>query len=99
MELVVHTVGGLLVVLIPTVLSIYKPKGLTPFGLRKQQEQRTLLQQSPPSPQRASGSVGISSGGTITITLRRTQILAFATVILVLHILILHLIKAGLMEH
>lgn len=99
MELVIHAVSGLLVLLIPTALSIYKPRGLTPFGLRKQQEQRTLPQQSPPSPQRARGIVGISSGGTITITLRRTQYLAFATVVLVLHVLILHLANAGLMEH
>ena len=99
MELAVHAVGGLLVLLIPMVLSVYKPRGLTPFGLRKQQEQRTLPQQSHPSPQRTGGSVGISSGGAITITLRRMQILAFAIIVLVSHIFILHLTQTGLAGH
>lgn len=99
MELAVHAVGGLLMLFIPTVLSVYKPRGLTPFGLRKQQEQRTLPQQSRSSPQRTGGSVGVSSGGTITITLRRMQVLGFATIVLVLHILILHLAKTRLAGH
>lgn len=100
MELAVHAAGGLLVLLIPMALSVYKPRGLTPFGLRKQQEQRTLSQQSRPSPQRTGSSVvDISSGGTIIITLRRMQVLAFATIVLVLHILILHLTKTGLAGH
>lgn len=35
-----HSIGGLLVLLIITVLSVYKPRGVTPYGWRKQQEQR-----------------------------------------------------------
>jgi hypothetical protein len=35
-----HAVGGLLVLLVITMLNIYKPRGLTPYGWRKQQEQR-----------------------------------------------------------
>ncbi|MFP2907374.1 hypothetical protein ACLESD_20470 [Pyxidicoccus sp. 3LFB2] len=35
-QLVVHAVGGLLVLLTATVLSIYKPWGRTPYGRRKQ---------------------------------------------------------------
>lgn len=31
-----HAVGGLLVLLVPLVLNIYKPRGLTPYGWRKQ---------------------------------------------------------------
>ena len=41
-----HSVGGLLVLLIPLVLNIHKPRGLTKYGWRKQQGQRaTPLQQ------------------------------------------------------
>ena len=36
----VHSVGGLVVLLIVTALSIYKPRGVTRYGWRKQQEQR-----------------------------------------------------------
>jgi hypothetical protein len=35
-----HAGGGLLVLLVITVLNVYKPRGLTPYGWRKQQEQR-----------------------------------------------------------
>ncbi len=37
-QLVVHAVGGLLVLMAATVLSIYKPWGMTPYGRRKEQE-------------------------------------------------------------
>ena len=33
-----HAVGGLLVLLAITVLNVYKPRGLTPYGWRKQEE-------------------------------------------------------------
>jgi hypothetical protein len=34
-----HAGGGLLVLLVITVLNVYKPRGLTPYGWRKQQEE------------------------------------------------------------
>ncbi len=37
-----HSVGGLLVLLVVTILSIYKPRGLTRYGWRKQQAQRYI---------------------------------------------------------
>ncbi len=37
---VAHTGGGLLVLLVATVLSVYKPRGMTRYGQRKQQEER-----------------------------------------------------------
>ena len=43
-QLVVHAAGGLLVLLMPAVLSVYKPPGLTRYGWRKQHEQRMLPQ-------------------------------------------------------
>jgi hypothetical protein len=33
-----HAVGGVLVLLVITVLNVYKPRGLTPYGWRKQEE-------------------------------------------------------------
>jgi hypothetical protein len=41
-QLVVHAAGGLLLLLVPTVLSIYKPLGTTRYGRRKQHEDRPL---------------------------------------------------------
>ncbi len=37
LQLVVHAAGGLLVLLVPAVLSIYKPPGTTRYGWRKQE--------------------------------------------------------------
>jgi hypothetical protein len=37
-QLVVHAAGGLLVLLLPMVLSVYKPRGLTAYGARMQRE-------------------------------------------------------------
>src|ERR687885_1726972 len=39
-----HAGGGLLVLLVITVLNVYKPHGLTRYGWRKQQEQRRAVQ-------------------------------------------------------
>jgi hypothetical protein len=36
-----HAAGGLVVLLLITVLNVYKPQGLTPHGWRKQQELRS----------------------------------------------------------
>ncbi len=38
-----HAGGGLLVLLVITGLNVYKPRGLTPYGWRKQHEQPTGL--------------------------------------------------------
>ncbi|WEX78986.1 hypothetical protein PYH37_003958 [Sinorhizobium numidicum] len=39
-SLVVHAAGGLVVLLLTTVLSVYKPRGMTRYGWRKHQNQR-----------------------------------------------------------
>jgi hypothetical protein len=36
-QLLVHAAGGMAVLLVPAVLSVYKPSGLTPHGFRRQQ--------------------------------------------------------------
>jgi hypothetical protein len=45
MELVVHAAGGLLVLLVITILSVFKPWGLTRYGRSKLQERRKVSQQ------------------------------------------------------
>ncbi len=39
-SLVVHAGGGLLVLLVPTALSVYKPRGMTGYGLRKKRHEK-----------------------------------------------------------
>jgi len=43
-SLVVHAGGGLLVLVVPMILSVYKPQGMTRYGRRKQHERRTESQ-------------------------------------------------------
>jgi hypothetical protein len=40
---VLHAGAGLLVLLVATVLAVYKPQGMTRYGRRKQQEERRIL--------------------------------------------------------
>lgn len=99
-ELAIHAAGGLLVLLVPAVLSVYKPRGLTPYGRRKQQEQQAPSQQPHLSPQRPSlasnGGIGVLlRSGSITITLRHAHMLGIVAMVLVLHIGILHFTGIG----
>lgn len=41
-EHMAHTIGGLLVLLVATVLSVYKPGGMTRYGRRKQNEMKKV---------------------------------------------------------
>jgi hypothetical protein len=43
-QLVVHAAGGLLVLLVATVLSVYKPWGMTAYGRRRQYERGKVTQ-------------------------------------------------------
>ncbi|TQN43102.1 hypothetical protein FHU33_2526 [Blastococcus colisei] len=45
-----HSVGGVMVLFLITVLSIYKPRGLTRHGWRKQQDERRRHQEQPTTP-------------------------------------------------
>ena len=44
LQLVVHAAGGLLVLLVPMALSVYKPQGRTRYGARKQRQLRAVPQ-------------------------------------------------------
>ncbi len=41
-SLVAHAGGGLLALLVPTALSVYKPRGMTAYGRRTQHKQRSV---------------------------------------------------------
>jgi hypothetical protein len=41
----VHSVGGTVVLLVILVLNVYKPRGMTPYGWRKQQQERRRQQE------------------------------------------------------
>jgi hypothetical protein len=43
-QMVVASVAALLALLVATALAVYKPRGMTAYGWRKQYEQRTVLQ-------------------------------------------------------
>jgi hypothetical protein len=47
-QLVADAGAALLVLLVATTLSVYKPWGLTPYGRRKQHERRQVSQPIPP---------------------------------------------------
>jgi hypothetical protein len=42
---VLHAGAALLLLLVATTLAVYKPRGMTRYGQRKQHEQRALSQQ------------------------------------------------------
>ena len=95
-ELAVHAAGGLLVLLVPAVLSVYKPRGLTPYGRRMQHEQRTPSQRTylpsqPPALATSGGTRFQPSGGSITITVRRSYMFGIIVIVMALHFVILHL--------
>ena len=48
----VHSIGGIVILLINMWLNIYKPPGLTPYGWRKQNELRRALQATKQTEQR-----------------------------------------------
>jgi len=56
-QLALHATGGMLVLLVITALSVYKPWGLTGYGRRKQQERRYELLES-----RATVGIKATSG-------------------------------------
>lgn len=51
---VLHAAAGLLLLLTAAALSVYKPRGMTRYGWRKQQEQRQALQALRQDPRRAT---------------------------------------------
>ncbi|MBY0217825.1 hypothetical protein [Paenibacillus illinoisensis] len=55
---IIHPSGGLIIVLVATVLSVYKPKGLTRYGWRKQLETKRNTDSTPYSAPRWTKNIG-----------------------------------------
>lgn len=94
-QLVVHAGGGLLVLLAASVLSVYKPWGMTPYGQRKQHERREVsvadLQLRPDSDVKASLGSSVQ-------TPRWVYVVGLHAVGLAL-LLVVHLVGGGLRSH
>lgn len=92
-QLLIHPAGGLLVLLTTTVLSVYKPWGLTPFGLREREERRNVAPARIPSAPGAS--VGVGSSGKAP---RWTLVVGVHAIGLALILLVVHL-AGGMRAH
>jgi hypothetical protein len=98
-QLVVHAAGGLLVLLAATVLSVYKPWGMTPYGLRQRYEARSAsLADLPrtPDPKSEAGSRPVPEtrrwGSVVGIH-------ALHAVALALLFLVVHVTGGGMKSH
>jgi predicted secreted protein len=89
-QLVVHAGGGLLVLLAATVLSVYKPWGMTPYGRRKV----SLLDR--PSHPESDVRPGL---GSVTRTSRWVYVVGVHAVGLALLFVVMHLTGGGLRSH
>jgi hypothetical protein len=97
LQLLVHAVGGLLVLLVPTILSIYKPQGLTAYGRRMRPETRSSTKRLELD---TNGSMAVPGrGGAITVTLRRAHVVLFVFVVIAAHIVVLHIMGNGFHPH
>jgi len=86
-QLAVHAVGGLLVLLVITALSVYKPWGLTSYGRRKQQERQDEQRRSPQTAgvKAMSGPDNLSIGGIFSRGLRISLATGVAALVVVVH--------------
>jgi hypothetical protein len=82
-SLVVHAVGGLLLLLTATALSIYKPWGMTPYGRRKQQEK----------------SAAVAVEGPSSLGTRRGMYIVLGVIGAILLLLLLHHLAGGGPRH
>ncbi len=95
-QLVVHAGGGLLVLLAATALSVYKPWGMTPYGLRGQRERSRVSSAELPS--RPESDVKVVLGST-NKTPRWVYVVGIHAVGLALLLLFIHLGGGGLRPH
>jgi hypothetical protein len=82
-----HAGGGLLVLLVITALSVYKPRGMTPYGRRKQHEGREVFESEMLSD--TDSSIGPHLGST-TFAPRWVHVAAIHVIGFVLLFVLLH---------
>jgi hypothetical protein len=95
-QLVVHAAGGLLVLFAAIVLSVYKPWGMTPYGLRKQHERSGGTLAEPPA--RPESDVKALSGPA-NKTPRWVYVVGIHAIGLALLLLVIHLSGSSLQIH
>jgi hypothetical protein len=95
-QLVVHAGGGLLVLLAATVLSVYKPWGVIPYGMRKQHERRKVSLADLPSRPESDVEVGLGSS---TKTPGWVYVVGLHAIGLALLFLVVHFTGGGLRSH
>src|SRR5215475_10057411 len=93
---VLHSGGGLLVLLVNTMLSGYKPWGRTRYGLRKQHDQSEVLPVDLLS--RPESDVEVVLGST-SKTSRWVSVVGILAIVLTLLFLVAHFIGGGMRSH
>ena len=88
--------SGLLVLLAAAVLSVYKPWGMTPYGLRKQQERRKDSLADLPSRPESDVGPGL---GSATRTPRWVYVVGIHAIGLALLFVVMHLTGGGPRNH
>jgi hypothetical protein len=95
----VHAAGGILVLLVITTLSVFKPWGKTSYGLRREPiEGVSLMSLSPtalPDPDNGGTADGLPVGRKRFVTVMGVIVVGFV----LLHLVVLHLIVGGLGSH
>jgi hypothetical protein len=97
-KLLVNAGAALLVLLVATTLSVYKPWGTTRYGRRKQQQERreTLGERSLPAPPALPDPENVTTGDGLAIGI---IIILALVVVLVAAFVVLHLTGGGLGSH
>jgi hypothetical protein len=93
---VLHSGGGLLVLLVNTMLSVYKPWGRTRYWLRKRHEQREVLLADLPSCPESDVKVVLGSNPR---TARWVSVVGILAIVMTLLFLIAHLAGGGMWGH
>ncbi len=98
-ELAVHAGGGLLVFLMVTTLSVYKPWGMTAYGRRKQGERGKSKANLPSLPTPTTTPAWSPTRATSTSTPRWVYVVGIHAIGLAVLFLVLHLTSGGLPAH
>ena len=96
LQLILHSIGGVLVSLTTTVLSIYKPWGLTPFARRNETERVGMLSNDLPSP---IGIARVARRAVFASTPRSVHVVWIHAVGLGVLFVVMHLAGGGFRGH
>jgi hypothetical protein len=100
-QLLVHAVGGLLLLLAATVLSVFKPWGRTPYGQRKLDESRVVVRSADSMIPAAAVDLDPSpvTGHPMRASARRGLYVVIAITVIALVFIGMHLAGGGRVGH